>query len=178
MKKVYVSENIIDNRAKTRLMKVEECGTTVLYIARSKADIVGNNGYSILTPINCPVDSPRAKFTTPIMKLDGYNQIEQMYRGQWVGDGDTNVDHMDYDDITYFHPHDLQDLLNLLSMTKWFPDDDFDESALSVDDDIDGEDRIIHIKVSSRNVKSVSYLMQYEQDISMYKLYRIEEIKF
>ena len=30
MKKVYVSENIIDNRAKTRLMKVEECGTTVL----------------------------------------------------------------------------------------------------------------------------------------------------
>lgn len=178
MKKVYVSENIIDNRAKTRLMKVEECGTTVLYIARSKADIVGNNGYSILTPINCPVDSPRAKFTTPIMKLDGYNQIEQMYRGQWVGDGDTNVDHMDYDDITYFHPHDMQDLLNLLSMTSWFADDDFNESALDVDDDIDGKDLIINIKVSSRNVKSVSYLMQYEKDISMYKLYRIEKINF
>ena len=178
MKTVYVSENIIDNRTKTRLMKVEECGTTVLYIARSKADIVGNNGYSILTPINCPVDSPRAKFTTPIMKLDGYNQIEQMYRGQWVGDGDTDVDHMDYDDITYFHPHDMQDLLNLLSMTSWFADDDFNESALSVDNNIDGEDCIIHIKVASRNVKSVSYLMQYEQDISMYKLYRIEEIKF
>lgn len=178
MKKVYVSENIIDNRAKTRLMKVEECGTTVLYIARSKADIVGNNGYSILTPINCPVDSPRAKFTTPIMKLDGYNQIEQMYRGQWVGDGDTNVDHMDYDDITYFHPHDMQDLLNLLSMTKWFADDDFNESALGVDDDIDGKDLIINIKAASRNVNSVSYLMQYEQDISMYKLYRIEKINF
>lgn len=178
MKKVYVSENIIDNRAKTRLMKVEECGTTVLYIARSKADIVGNNGYSILTPINCPVDSPRAKFTTPIMKLDGYNQIEQMHRGQWVGDGDTNVDHMDYDDITYFHPDGVQDLLNLLSMTNWFPDDDEDGSALSVDDDVDGKDLIIHIKVASRNVNSVSYLMRYEQDISMYKLYRIEKINF
>lgn len=176
MKKVYVSENIIDDRMKTRLMKVEDCGTTVLYIARSKADAMESNGYTILTPINCPTDSPRAKFTTPIMKLDGYNKVEQMYRGQWVGD--INADRLDYDDITYFHPHDVQDLLNLLSMTSWFPDDDFDESALSVDDDIDGEDRIINIKVASRNVKSVTYLMRYEQDIEMYKLYRIEEIKF
>lgn len=174
MKKVYVSENVIDNRA-TRLMKVEECGTTVLYIAHSKADIVETNGYTILTPINCPTDSPRAKFTTPIMKLDGYHKIEQMYRGQWVGDMD--VSRMDYDDITYFHPHDVQDFLNLLSMTSWSPDD-FDESAVAVDDDIDGRDRIIHIKVASRKVNSVSYLMRYEQDVSMYKLYRIEEIKF
>jgi hypothetical protein len=176
MKKVYVSENIIDDRAKTRLMKVEDCGTTVLYIARSKSDTKEDNGYTILTPINCPLDSPRAKSTTPIMKLDGYNRIAQMYRGQWVGD--TTADHMDYDDITYFHPHDVQDLLNLLSMTSWFACDDFDESAFSVDDGIDGKDRIIHLKVASRNVKSVSYLMRYEQDISMYKLYRIEEIKF
>ena len=176
MKKVYVSENVIDNRTKTRLMKVEECGATVLYVANSKADTMESNGYTILTPINCPTDSPRAKFTTPIMKLDGYNKIEQMYRGQWVGD--INGDRLDYDDITYFHPHDVQDLLNLLSMTNWFACDDFDESAFSVEDDIDGMDRIIHLKVASRNVKSVSYLMRYEQDISMYKLYRIEEIKF
>ena len=78
MKKIYVSENIIDDRAKTRLMKVEDCGTTVLYIARSKSDTVETNGYTILTPINCPTDSPRAKFTTPIMKLDGYHKIEQI----------------------------------------------------------------------------------------------------
>ena len=86
MKKVYVSENIIDERAKSRLMKVEDCGTTVLYIARSKSDTKEDNGYTILTPINCPLDSPRAKHTTPIMKLDGYNRIAQMYRGQWVGE--------------------------------------------------------------------------------------------
>lgn len=176
MKKIYVSENIIDDRAKTRLIKVEDCGNTVLYIAHSKSDTVETNGYTILTPINCPTDSPRAKFTTPIMKLDGYHKIEQMYRGQWVGDTDTN--HMEYDDVTYFHPHDVQDFLNLLSMTSWFADDDFDESAFSIDLNIDGKDRIINIKVASRNVKSVSYLMRYEQDISMYKLYRIEEIKF
>lgn len=176
MKKVYVSENIIDERAKSRLMKVEDCGTTVLYIARSKADAMENSSYTILTPINCPTDSPRAKFTTPIMRLDGYNRIEQMYRGKWVGD--LNADRLDYDDVTCFHPHDVQDLLNLLSMTSWFACDDFDESAFSVDDGIDGMDRIIHLKVASRNVKSVSYLMRYEQDISMYKLYRIEEIKF
>lgn len=178
MKKVYVSENIIDNRTNTRLMKVEECGTTVLYIAHSKADTKDkeNNGYTILTPINCPLDSPRAKSTTPIMRRDGSNNIAQMYRGQWVGD--TTADHMDYDCITYFHPHDVQDLLNLLSMTSWFACEDFDESAFSVDDDIDGKDLIIHLKVASRNVNSVSYLMRYEQDISMYKLYRIEEIKF
>ena len=176
MKKVYVSKNVIDARAKTRLVKVEECGTTVLYVAHSKADTMENNGYTILTPINCPLDSPRAKFTTPIMKADGYNKIEQMYRGQWVGDMD--ADRMDYDDITYFHPHDLQDLLNLLSFTNWFPDDDFDESALGVDNDIDDKDLIIHIKVTSRKVDSVSYLMRYEQDISMYTLYRIERIDF
>lgn len=176
MKKVYISENVIDAREKTRLMKVEECGTTVLYIAHSKADTMENSGYTILTPINCPVDSPLAKFTSPIMKLDGYNKVEQMYRGQWTGD--TDAYRMDYDDITCFHPHDVQDLLNLLSMTNWFADDEFDDSALGVDDDIDGKDIIINVKVASRDVNSVSYLMRYEQDISMYKLYRIEEIKF
>lgn len=172
LKKISVSENIIDRRTMSRLMKIEEDGSATLYLARSKSDTMQNDGYSVLTPVN----RPEAKVTTPIMKLDGHNKIEQLYRGAWVGD--TNADRMDYDDITYFHPTGLQDFLNLLSMTSWFDADDEYGTALKTDGDIDGHDVIVNLQVDSREVKSVDYLMKYEADISMYKLYRIEKINF
>lgn len=172
MKKISVSENIIDRRTMSRLMRIEEDCSTTLYLARSKTDTMDHDGYSVLTPVN----RPEAKVTTPIMKLDGHNKIEQLYRGAWVGD--TNADRMDYDDITYFHPTGLQDFLNLLSMTSWFADDDECGPALKTDGDIEGYDIIVNVKVDGRDVKSVDYLMKYEADISMYKLYRIEKINF
>lgn len=171
MKKVYVSENVIDNRAKTRLMKIEECGTTTLYIAQSKADAMETVTYSVLTPVN----RPEMKITTPIMKMDGHNKVEQMCRGIWIGDID--VGGMEYDDVTYFHPTSLQDFINLLSMTRWFADD-FDEPAINADNETENGDIIVNVKVESRSIKSVNYLMKYEADISMYKVYRIEKINF
>ncbi len=172
MKKVIsVSENIIDSRTKSRLMKVVDDGVTTLYIARSNADTMDNDGYTIITPVN----QSEVRITTPILKLDGHSKIDQMYRGRWVGD--TDVYRMDYVEITYFHPSSLEDFLNVLSMTEWFADDD-EGSAFTVDDDIENNDVIINVKVNSRGVRSVSFLMKYEEDVKMYKLYLIEKVDF
>lgn len=174
MKKIsVVSENIIDARTKSRLMKVvDDNGMTTLYIARSTSDTMENDGYSVVTPVN----HPEVRITTPILKLDGHSKIDQMYRGRWVGD--TDVYRMDYTEITYFHPSSVQDLLNILSMTEWFGDDDEYGKALTVDDDFENNDIIVNVKINSRGVQSASYLMKYEADVSMYKLYLIEKVDF
>lgn len=172
MKKVVsVSGNIIDSRTKSRLMKVVDDGVTTLYIARSSADTMDNDGYTIVTPVN----QSDTRITTPILKLDNHGKIDQMYRGLWVGD--TDVYRMDYVEITYFHPSGIKDFLNVLSMTEWFVDDE-EGSAFSIDDDIENNDVIINVKINVRGIKSVSYLMKYEEDIGLYKLYLIEKVDF
>lgn len=177
MKAINISNNIIDSKAMSRLMKIEDGNSNELYIVRSKSDCMNDLHYTVLTSAD---DSESSKLiTTPIMVLSGNGKVEQMYRGMWIGD--TTVDRMDYLDVTWFHPTSVRDFFELLSRVAWFEDiynwssasEDFDADYDNVDNDV-----IVKVKVNRRDIKEVTYVLKYESDIAMYKVYVASKIDF
>ena len=177
MKKISVSENIIDDKAMSRLMKIEDGNSNTLYIARSKSDCMNDLHYTVLTPAD---DSESSKLiTTPIMLLSSNGKVEQMYRGMWIGD--TTVSRMDYMDVTWFHPTCVRDFFELLSRIEWFEDiyswsdenEDFNADYDNSDNDV-----IVTVKVNRRDIKEITYVLKYESDIGLYKVYMATKIDF
>lgn len=177
MKKISVSENIIDNKTMSRLMKIEDGNSNTLYIARSKSDCMNDFHYSVLTPAD---ESESSKMiTTPIMVLSRNGKVEQMYRGMWIGD--TTVDRMDYLDVTWFHPTSVRDFFELLSRIDWFEGiyswsdemEDFNEDHDNTDNDV-----IVTVKANRRDIKEITYVLKYESDVGMYKVYIANKIDF
>lgn len=177
MKSVNISENIIDTKAMTRLMKLEDGANSTLYIVQSKSDCMNDINYTVLTPAD---ESEKAnKITTPIMVLSRRGKVEQMYRGMWIGD--TSVDRMDYLDVTWFHPTSVRDFFELLSRIEWF-DNVYSWSEkmenFVADYDNTNNDVIVTVKVNRRDIKEITYVLKYESDIAMYKVYMASKINF
>lgn len=177
MKKINISNNIIDTKVMSRLMKVEDGDNSTLYIVRSKSDCMNDFHYAVLTPAD---ESESSKLiTTPIMVLSRNGKVEQMYRGMWIGD--TTVDRMDYLDVTWFHPTTVRDFFELLSRIEWFEDiyswSDEMENFIA-DYGYTGNDAIVTVKVNRRDIKEITYVLKYESDIGMYKVYMASKIDF
>ena len=177
MKSVNVSGNIIDTKKMSRLMKIEDGDNTTLYIVQSKADCMNDFHYTVLTPADESESSNM--ITTPIMVLSRNGKVEQMYRGMWIGD--TTVDRMDYLDVTWFHPTSVRDFFELLSRVEWFEDiyswSDAMENFIT-DYDNTNNDIIVTVKVNRRDVKEITYVLKYESDVAMYKVYIANKIDF
>lgn len=177
MKRVNISKNIIDAKAMTRLMKLDDGANSTLYIVQSKSDCMNDINYTVLTPAD---ESESAnKITTPIMVLSRRGKVEQMYRGMWIGD--TTVDRMDFLDVTWFHPTSVRDFFELLSRIEWFDNvyswSEEMENFIS-DYDNTNNDVIVTVKVNRRDIKEITYVLKYESDIAMYKVYVASKIDF
>lgn len=177
MKTINISNNIIDTKKMSRLMKLEDGDNSTLYIVQSKADCMNDFHYEVLTPVD---ESESSKLiTTPIMVLSRNGKVEQMYRGMWIGD--TTVDRMDYLDVTWFHPTTVRDFFELLSRIEWFEDiyswSENMENFIA-DYGYTNNDVIVTIKVNRRDIKAITYVLKYESDIGMYKVYMASKIDF
>lgn len=177
MKKINISNNIIDTKVMSRLMKVEDGNDSTLYIVRSKSDCMNEFHYTVLTPAD---ESESSKLiTTPIMVLSSSGKVEQMYRGMWIGD--TTVGRMDYMDVTWFHPTCVRDFFELLSRVEWFENiyswsEDMEDFI--ADYDIADNDVIVRVNVNRRDIKNITYVLKYESDVGMYKVYMATKIDF
>lgn len=178
MKKIEISNNIIDDKAMSRLMKVEDGNSNELYIVRSKSDCMNDYHYTILTPAD--ENEGSKMITTPIMVLSRNGKVEQMYRGMWIGD--TTVDRMDFLDVTWFHPTSVRDFFELLSRIEWFENIyggwTNEMENFIADYDNSDNDIIVTVKVNRRDVKDITYVLKYESDVAMYKVYVASKIDF
>ena len=52
MKTINISNNIIDTKKMSRLMKLEDGDSSTLYIVQSKADCMNDFQYTVLTPVD------------------------------------------------------------------------------------------------------------------------------
>ena len=177
MKSINVSNNIIDSKKMSRLMKVEDGDNSALYIVQSKADCMTAFHYTVLPPADESESSNM--ITTPIMVLSNNGKVEQMYRGMWIGD--TTVSRMDYLDVTWFHPTSVRDFFELLSRIEWFEDIYSWSNAMEnfiADYDNSNNDVIVKVSVNRRDIKNITYVLKYESDVAMYKVYMASKIDF